>query len=388
MTLRRVHELTAGVVGVGFIGTAHIEALRRLGVRVAGCVGSTPERARAKAAMSPLPPVFESLDALCADDSIDVIHIASPNYAHADQVRQVLAAGKHVVCEKPLALTSADCADLLARAAAAGLVHAVCFNIRFYPQCHQAMAMVAAGEIGEPLMVTGHYHQDWLLHETDWNWRLQSEQAGSTRAIADIGSHWFDLMRFITGRRVTDVMAELHTFVNVRVHPEGGVETFAQVAADAVLVREEIASDDAASIMLRLEGGGRAVMSVSQVASGHRNAVLLEVNGSTDSVRWDSEIPDQLWVGHRGRGNETLFRDGSLAHAEAARLIACPPGHVEGFPDTFRALFSQVYADVAAGGPSSTPTYPTFVDGLDAVRVTEAVVRSSHNDRWVPVDRT
>jgi predicted dehydrogenase len=266
-------------------------------------------------------------------------------------------------------------------------VHAVCFNIRFYPMCHQAMAMVQAGEIGEPRFVTGHYHQDWLLLPTDWNWRLQPEQAGEARAIADIGSHWFDLMQFVTGRRVTEVMAELHTFVPVREHPVGPVETFTTAADGTPLLRETMSSDDAASIMLRLEGGGRALLSVSQVAAGNRNAVRLEVNGASDSVRWDSESPDQLWVGHRGRGNETLYRDPSIGHAAATRLMAYPPGHVEGFPDTFRALFSQVYADIARGGPSRQPSYPTFADGLDAVQVTEAVLRSSRESRWVAVER-
>lgn len=384
----RISDLTAGVVGVGFIGVAHAEALRRLGVTVAGVVGSSPERAKAKADVSPLGAVYESVEALVADPDIDVVHIASPNYAHADQVRTVMDAGKHVVCEKPLALDSIDCRDLVTRAEKAGVVNAVCFNIRFYPMCHQAHAMVAAGELGDVRFVTGHYHQDWLLLPTDWNWRLQPEQAGQARAIADIGSHWFDLTRFVTGRRVVEVMADLHTFVPVREHPAGPVETFARATSgEADLVREEMTSDDAASILLRLEGGVHAVASISQVAPGHRNSVAVEVNGSADSIRWESERPDELWVGHRGRGNERLFRDPGQGPEIATRLMAYPPGHVEGFPDTFRGLFSRVYADIVAGGPSSEPSYPTFADGLDAVRVTEAVARSSSEQRWVAVDR-
>ena len=383
----RISDINAGVVGVGFIGVAHVEALRRNGVNVVGVVGSSPERARAKAEVTPLPEVYDSVEALAGDPNIDVVHIASPNHLHAEQARIVIDAGKHVVCEKPLAVDSSDCLDLLNRAESAGVVHAVCFNIRFYPMCHQARAMVAAGEIGEPRLITGSYLQDWLLLPTDWNWRLQPESAGDLRAVADIGSHWLDLVRFISGRRVQEVMADLHTFVTVRKHPAGPVETFAQVDDDADLVEEEMASDDAASIMLRLEGGVRAVATISQVAAGHKNSVAVEVDGSTDAVRWDSERPDELWIGHRGRPNEQLFRDPGLAHESAARLMGYPPGHVEGFPDTFRALFGQVYSDVAAGGPSSEPTYPTFADGLDAVRVTEAVALSSREQRWVSVDR-
>ncbi len=229
-------EVRAGVVGIGFIGVAHVEALRRLGVNVAGVMGSTPDRARAKAESTGLPAVFESIEDLAAE--VDVVHIASPNYAHADQVRKVLDAGTHVVCEKPLALNSDDTADLVARAESSGLVNAVCFNIRFYPANHEAMAMVAAGEIGEPRFITGSYHQDWLLLETDWNWRLQPEEAGGLRAVADIGSHWLDLTRFISGRRVVEVMADLHTLVPIRRHPTGPVETFSSVSDDDELIEE------------------------------------------------------------------------------------------------------------------------------------------------------
>jgi predicted dehydrogenase len=383
----RLSDIKAGVVGVGFIGVAHIEALRRLGIDVAGVVGSSPQRAQAKADAANLPKVYDSLAELAADPGIDVIHIASPNHAHADQVRLALAAGKHVVCEKPLALNSADTADLVARAHTAGLVNAVCFNIRFYPNCHQAMSLVAAGDIGIPRLVHGSYLQDWLLLETDWNWRLEPEKAGGLRAVADIGSHWLDLARFITGSDVVEVMADLHTLVPVRTHPAGPVETFAAVAADAELIEEPMSSDDAAGVLLRFANGARGVLTISQVSAGRKNSVSIEVDGSRSALSWFSENPDHLWIGHRGRPNEILQRDPSLAGPEAARIIGYPGGHVEGYPDTFRALFAEVYADVLAGGPSPEPTYPTFSDGHDALLVTEAVARSSNEQRWVQVTR-
>ena len=380
-------EISAGVVGVGFIGVAHVEALRRLGINVVGVVGSSPERAKAKADAADLPAVYESVAAMAADPTIDVIHVASPNYAHADQVRICLDAGKHVVCEKPLALDSADTADLVSRAAASGLVNAVCFNIRFYPNCHQARALVASGSIGEPRFVTGSYLQDWLLLDTDWNWRLVPSEAGGLRAVADIGSHWLDLARFISGTDITEVMADLHTLVRVRRHPAGPVETFATTTEGEELVEEEMSSDDAAGILLRFANGARGMVAVSQVSAGRKNSVSIEVDGSDSALSWFSENPDQLWIGHRGRANEILQRDPSLAAPEAARVIAYPGGHVEGYPDTFRALFAEVYADVARGGPSPDPTYPTFADGHDALLVTEAVARSSREQRWVPVER-
>lgn len=380
-------EIRAGVVGIGFIGVAHIEALRRLGVDVAGVVGSSPERAKAKAEQAGLGKVYESVEALAADPEIDVVHIASPNYAHAEQVRTVLASGKHVVCEKPLALTAADTSDLVSRAAEVGLVNAVCFNIRFYPANHQARALVAAGDIGEPRLITGSYHQDWLLRETDWNWRLQPEEAGALRAVADIGSHWLDLSRFISGRRVTEVMADLHTLVPVRKHPAGPVETFAAVSDTDDLVEEHMTSDDAAGILLRYEGGARGAVTISQVSAGQKNSVRYEVAGSESALRWLSANPDDLFIGHRGRPNEILSRDPGLYAPEAASLVAYPGGHVEGFPDTFRALFAKVYTDVASGGPSENPEYPTFADGHDAVLVTDAVAVSAAERRWVSVDR-
>lgn len=380
-------EIRSGVVGVGFIGVAHTEALRRLGVDVVGVVGSTPERAIAKAESANLPRVYESVEALVADPAIDVVHIASPNHVHAEQARAALEAGKHVVCEKPLTLRSDEAAELVALAAGSGLVNAVCFNIRFYPLNHQMAAMVKEGEIGSPMFVTGSYHQDWLLRDTDWNWRLEPEEAGDLRAIADIGSHWLDLARFITGRRIVEVMADLHTFVPVRRRPAGPVETFASVGEDAELIEEEMSSDDAAGILLRFEDGTRGTVSISQTSAGRKNAVSIEVDGSDSALSWYSEHPDHLWIGHRGRPNEILQRDPSLISPEAARVAAYPGGHVEGYPDTFRALFSQVYADVANGGPAANPVYPTFADGLDALQVTEAIARSSREQRWVTVER-
>ena len=380
-------DIKVVVVGVGFIGVAHVEALRRLGIDVAGVVGSSPGRAREKAAQANLPTVYDDLDAVLSDDSVDVVHVASPNDVHAAQAKASLAAGKHVVCEKPLGVDSAETAAMVDAAEASGLVNAVCFNIRFYPSCHQAAAMVAGGEIGAPRLVTGAYLQDWLLLPTDWNWRLEPKRAGELRAVADIGSHWLDLARFITGKRVVEVMAELHTLVPVRRHPTGPVESFAAPVDGEDLVEESMTSDDAASIMLRFEDGARGLVAISQVSAGRKNSVTIEVDGSESALSWYSEEPDRLWIGHRGRPNEILQRDPTLAAPEAARLIGYPGGHVEGYPDTFKALFSQVYADVVKGAPSPNPNYPTFTDGHDAVCVTEAIARSSAEVRWVTVDR-
>lgn len=375
----------AGVVGIGFIGMAHVEALRRLGVNVVGVVGSSPERAKVKAESTSLPPVYDSVADLAADPEIDVIHIASPNHAHAEQVRTVLDAGKHVVCEKPLALSSQDTADLVSQAESAGTVNAVCFNIRHYPLNHQAMAMVAAGDIGTPMFVTGSYHQDWLLKDTDWNWRLQPEYAGHLRAVADIGSHWLDLSRFVSGLNIDQVIADLSTLVPVRRRPQGSVESFAKVDKADELIDEEMSSDDVAGILLRYQGGARGAVTISQVSAGEKNSVRYEVAGSEASLSWHSQHPDQLIIGHRDRPNEMFYRDPMNSAPEASRNMLYPVGHVEGFPDTFRALFSQVYRAVLGG--SGEGTYPTFADGHDAVLVTEAVATSHADERWTTIKR-
>ena len=308
---------------------------------------------------------------------------------HAEQAAAALRAGRHVVCEKPLGVTTAETASLAGLAAGSGLVNAVCFNLRFAPHNHNAAGLVQAGEIGEPRYVTGSYHQDWLLEETDWNWRLVAERQGRLRAVADIGSHWLDLVSFVSGRRVVEVLADLHTFVPERNHPLGEVGTFAAhgVADDVERVREPMSSDDAAGILLRLEGGMRGVCSVSQVSAGRKNRLSWEVNGSESSLAWTSEEPEYLWVGHRGRPNEVVAKDPALMSALGASVTGYPAGHVEGYPDTFRGLFAAVYADVAAGRPAAEPAYPTFADGHDVALVCQAVAESARSGTWAPVRR-
>jgi predicted dehydrogenase len=385
--VKRFSEVNAGVVGIGFIGKAHVEALRRIGVNVLGVVGSSPDRARRIAESEDLPRVYDSVDAMANDPSIDAIHIASPNNVHFAQAMAVLSAGKHVVCEKPLAVTSEQSSQLVSAAADAGVVNAICFNLRFYAGVLESKAMVSDGGLGKVNYITGKYFQDWLLRDTDWNWRLVPDEAGELRSVGDIGSHWLDLARFMTGQDVVEVMADLHTFVPVRRHPAGPVETFAVSTDGEDLVEETMTSDDAASIMLRFSNGAQGLAAISQVSAGRKNAVSFEIDGSESSASWFSENPDMLLIGHRGRPNEYLHRDPSLMHPEVATHIGYPGGHVEGYPDTFRALFAAVYADIANGTPSGEPAYPTFADGHDALLVTEAVATSAQEQRWVKVDR-
>jgi predicted dehydrogenase len=371
--VRDIREIKAAVVGTGFIGVVHVEALRRLGVEVSGVVGSSPERAAEKARAAGLPAPYPSFEAMLDDPAVEVVHLTTPNHLHHDQVRAVLAAGKHVVCEKPLAMNSEETGELLRLAEESGLVHAVNFNIRFYAQNQAARARVQAGEIGDVRLICGGYLQDWLLYDTDWNWRLDPAAGGSLRAVGDIGSHWLDLVTFITGRHVEAVMADLTTFIPVRRQPTGPVETFTAAAGETVDTPME--TEDTAGILLRLTGGARAVATVSQVSAGRKNRLSWEIDGSQAAMAWHSEAPEELWIGHRDRPNELLLREAG----------DYPPGHAEGFPDTFKHLYRAVYSAVAAGGPPDEPDYPTFVDGHEEALIGDAIAQSHAEQRWVNV---
>ena len=385
--MRRIADVGAAVVGTGFIGTVHVEALRRIGVQVRGVLGSSPERGRARAEVLGVPRAYDSLSDLLADDSVDVVHVTSPNDLHVSQTREALAAGKHVVCEKPLAMTADESGELVRLAAQAGVVNATNFNIRYYPLNQHARDVVAGGELGDVRLVTGRYFQDWLLLESDWNWRLQPERGGALRAVGDIGSHWLDLMTFVTGQRITAVMAELATFIEMRREPTGPVETFSTERA-AETVAREIATEDVATVLLRFENGARGAVSISQISPGRKNSLQYEIDGSASAIAWDSEQPDQIWRGHRERANEILLKSPALMGPSGRAATVLPGGHVEGFADTFGAHFRAVYADVVAGATSSSPGYPTFADGHDEMLVGDAIARSAREGRWVDVDRS
>jgi predicted dehydrogenase len=385
--MRRIADVGAAVIGTGFIGTVHVEQLRRIGVRVRGVLGSSPERGEERAEALGVDRAYPSLEALLDDPSIDVVHVTSPNHLHVPQARQILEAGRHVVCEKPLAMAASDSAGLVELAEGSGLVNAVNFNIRFYPLHQHVRELVAAGALGDVRFVTGRYFQDWLLLETDWNWRLEPDKGGSLRAVGDIGSHWLDLATFLTGSQVTAVLADLTTFIPQRAQPRGPVETFSTERSTDTVERE-MATEDTASILLRFANGARGSVSVSQISPGRKNSLQWEIDGSTGSAAWDSETPDHLWLGHRGRPNEILMRDPALMGDAGRAAAALPGGHVEGFDDTFGALFRAIYADVIAGRPSERPPYATFADGHDEVIVGDAVADSARLGRWVEVERT
>src|SRR5439155_1618567 len=277
--------------------------------------------------------------------------------------------------------------ELVAQAVVSGLVNAVNFNIRFYPLNQHARELVASGALGAVRFVTGHYFQDWLLLDTDWNWRLEPEKGGPLRAVGDIGSHWLDLMTFATGQRITAVMADMATFITIRQEPRGPIETFATERSSDTQARP-IATEDVASILLRFADGARGALCVSPISPGRKNSLRWEIDGSAGAAAWDSETPDHLWLGHRDRSNEILQRNPALMGPAGRAAAALPAGHVEGFADTFAALFRAIYADVAAGRPAERPAYATFANGHDEMLVGDAIAESARAGGWVEVDST
>jgi predicted dehydrogenase len=326
--------------------------------------------------------VYESYEALLADERVDVVHLTTPNHLHYPQAKAALEAGKHVVCEKPLALTATESQKLLALAERSGLVHCTNFNIRFYPQVQEARARVQRGDVGDVWNVHGGYLQDWLLFPTDWNWRLEHDKGGALRAVADIGSHWLDLVQFVTGVEVEEVFADLATTIPVRRRPTSRVETFA-AAGDVERVDVPMSTEDLGHILVRFRGGARGSCVISQVSAGRKNAVGFEVAGSQGSLAWQGEQPEELWLGHRDGPNGTLLRNPALMAASSAATSHLPAGHAEGFADTFRELYRAVYRAVAAGEPSDD--YPTFRAGHVENVLGEAVALSNADERWVEV---
>ncbi|MGQ0635321.1 MAG: Gfo/Idh/MocA family protein [Planctomycetaceae bacterium] len=381
-----IAELRAAVAGTGFIGPVHVQGLRGAGIEVVGIVGSTPEKSRQTAERLGVGTAFASYDELLNDDRVRVVHVTTPNRLHFDMAARALAAGKHVMCEKPLAMTSRESAELVRRAAESGLAAAVTYNIRFYPLCHEARERVRGGQVGHVFHVSGSYVQDWLLRETDFNWRVLAAEGGALRALADIGTHWLDLLQFVVGRRVTAVCADLATVHRTRQAPLGSVETFGSAGASPAPTRAvAIDTDDCGAVMLRFENGAVGVLWVSQVTAGRKNCLRFEIAGSSESLAWNSERPDELWIGHRDRPNEVLLRDPALLSPSARAISNYPGGHNEGFPDTFKQCFRVFYDLIAAGECADSTGFPTFADGHYELLLCEAILLSHRERRWVEV---
>ncbi len=390
----------AAVVGTGFIGPVHLEGLIRAGVSVRGALGTDVSKSKRIAAEFGLEKAYGSIAELLADPEVDVVHLTSPNRFHFDQAIQCLEAGKHVLCEKPLAMNSRQSAELVSRAAASGLKAGVNYNVRFYPICLEAAARIRRGDLGDVFHITGSYTQDWLHQPTDFNWRVLASEGGPLRALADIGTHWLDLVQSISGLSVQSVFADLQTVHPIRTRPHGNVETFTNPLTSATSsdrIEIPIDTEDYGGVMLRFENGARGLMHVSQVSAGFKNCIRFDIAGSKQSMSWNSQRPDELIIGHRDGPNEVLLRDPSLFRSNSARNhVSYPGGHNEGFPDTFKQLFRSFYHHIEADRetqpePRKTPSeplmaaYPTFEDGHREILLCEALLKSAHVRGWVSI---
>lgn len=379
-----------GLVGPGFVGAHHIDAVRRLGfVDVVAVAASSDESAARKAAALGVDRSYGSYDALAADPDIHVIHNTTPNHLHAPVIRAALAHGKHVVSDKPLGMTGPESLALWQEARRAGVVHAVTFNYRGNPLVQQARAMIASGELGALHFVHGSYLQDWLLHPTDFSWRLEQDKGGASSAIGDIGSHWCDLVQYTTGLRITDVLADLTTVVKTRLKPTASQEAFA-TGATGNATEVAIESEDLASVLVRFENGAKGCVTVGQVCAGHKNDLWFEANGRRSSVRWHQERQNELWIGRRDGPNGMLPKDPSLLGPEAQRYARLPGGHQEAWSDAFRNVVHDIYACIAGGGLRGAPaTFPTFEDGYRAACIVDAILDSHRRGGvWTSVTAT
>jgi len=380
-------RIGVAVVGAGFMGGVHSEALRRAGCEIVGVLGiSDAETAKFAESLGGVK-AYRSLKELLGDKAVESVHVGTPNKLHFEMAKAALEAGKHVLCEKPLAMSSRQTGELVALAGKhAKQAAGVNYNIRFYPLSLEARERVRGGQLGRIHHVSGSYVQDWLLLDTDYNWRVLAAEGGQLRAVADIGTHWLDLVHAITGLEVESVCADLLTVHPVRRRPKGEVETFSgKLGKEADLEPVEITTEDYGAILIRFKGGARGSLVVSQVTAGRKNCLRYEMAGEKGALAWNSENPEEIWIGRRGGPNEQLMRDPSILSAPARAAVGVPGGHAEGYADTFKQHFRAFYGYVAKGDFSAPPPFATFLDGHREVVLCEAVLESHRKGGWVKV---
>lgn len=376
-------QLRVGVIGTGFIAPVHIEGLQRNPdlVKAVAVAGTSLDKARQVAGRYGLEKAYASHKELLKDPDIDAVHCCSPNNLHFPMVKDILLAGKHVVCEKPLALTREEGEELLALAREKGVHHGVHFNLRYYPLIQNLKRKIDSGHLGSLVSIHGGFLQDWLLYQHDYNWRLESSRAGGTRVVGDLASHWFDMVEYLTGRKILKVLADFTVLHPVRKKPKGSVATFAS-ATDGEWEEYRVDTEDQASVLFRMEGGVKGNSLFSQVAAGRKCLLNLEINGTEASASWNSEEPNHMWYGKREGYNQLQVKDPSSCEPDAAKYCSYPGGHQEGFGDTVKQYVREFYSGIAFGGP---PKHPGFQDGLRELVVCEAVLKSARTDSWVDV---
>ncbi len=376
-----MERLRTAVIGIGFMGRVHLEALRRVEfVDVVAIAGRHLGSAKKLGEQFGIEAV-DDYQKLLADQSIHVVHICTPNASHYKMAKDALLVGKHVLCEKPLSVSVEEAQELVALAAERSLRNCVCHNLRYYPMVQQMRWMREAGDLGEVLVVQGTYSQDWLLYETDWNWRVEAEVGGSSRAMADIGSHWFDMAEYLTGLQVRSLCADLQTFHRTRKRPKLQVESFAGKSITQQDVDEvAVTTEDFGAVIFRMGERTRGSMTASQVSAGRKNQLNIQIYGTTASVAWDQERPDELWIGQRNSPNQLILKDPSLLTDGARPSADLPGGHSEGYDDTFKQIFRRFYSSIRDA--AALPDYPQMKDGLRQILILQAQLESTRKHGW------
>ncbi|MGB0029908.1 MAG: Gfo/Idh/MocA family oxidoreductase [Candidatus Sulfotelmatobacter sp.] len=377
--------IKTAIIGTGFMGRVHLEAVRRLEyVEAAAIAGRNADAARRLGAGFSTPKIAADYREILRDPAIDVVHICTPNAQHFSMAKEALQAGKHVICEKPLATSVEEGEELVSIAERQGLRNCVCHNLRYYPMVQQMRRMREDGDLGEILVVQGTYFQDWLLYDTDWNWRVDAKAGGPSRCMADIGLHWFDMAEHVTGLCVTSLCADLQTFHPSRRKPKHSVETFSnKLLSPEDYMETAVDTEDFGAVIFRMGERTRGTVTASQVSAGRKNRLSIEICGTRASVAWNQERPDELWVGHRDAGNEIVVKDPSLLKPAVRDYADLPGGHSEGYDDTFKQVFRRFYASIS--NPGGAPEYPQFIDGMRQLTILNAVLQSHRMRSWIDV---
>jgi predicted dehydrogenase len=378
--------VNVAVIGTGYIGPLHIEALRRIGgVAVKGVCDANRDLAKRAAERYGIERVYTDWQEVVADPSIHVVHVCSPNKLHYPMNKAAIERGKHILSEKPLAMTVEEADDLARLAEAKGIVTGVDFCYRYYPAVLELALRTRRGDAGEVRMATGSWFQDWLSSPSDWSWRLDPAEAGSSNIAADLGSHWFDLVQFATGLTVTEVMADFATVVPVRKKPTRQVLAFEKVA-DVPHEEVKVQLEDYSAILFRLSNGAPGSFTTSEAAIGRKSDTEFQIYGSKCSLAWNHKRSNELWVGWRDRANETMIESPVLQDAATAPYATLPTGHPMGYHDAILNLFKDFYEAVKSGGKAAPALpRPTFRTGADEMRILAAVVESNRTRRWVRV---
>ena len=377
-----------GIIGMGYIGVSHVEAIRRLGnLELVAVADTNIELAESKAGEFHIPKVYKTMDELIADPTIDVIHNCTPNFLHFEVNTKAIEAGKHIFSEKPLTNTVKESQELLNLLRKnPDIVAGVNYCYRMNPLVQDAKNRIAQGEIGKPLLVHGSYLQDWLLFETDYNWRIEPEYAGITRCIGDIGTHWLDLAQVMSGSKIIEVCADVVIVHPKRKKPTKAVETFA-VNTDASYIEYDVATDDYAGALIKFDNGASGVFQCSQVSAGRKCFIDIEVDCTKASFHWQHQEGDKMWKGNRNSNNEEIMRNPNLMTPEAGQYSFLAAGHPEGWNDAFKNVLIAYYNFIFDGKKhgKDKEDFATFDDAHYLMRLSEAILKSARERRWINI---